>query len=85
MKKKFKRYLEKLGIPYKTIDKYVGYHYGYMRDEEGKIDFSNALSGEEYKKIYQDEIDIFNESINKTRIIVDMIDLLLEVVTLIMI
>ena len=59
---------------YKIIDKYVGYHYGYMRDEEGKIDFSNMLSGEKYKKIYQDEIDIFNENMNKTRIIVDMID-----------
>ena len=70
----FKRYLEKIGIPYKIIDKYVSYHYGYMRDEEGKIDFSNMLSGEEYKKIYQDEIDIFNRYINKTRIIVDMID-----------
>ena len=36
----FKRYLENLGIPYKIIDKYVSYHYGYMRDKEGKIDFS---------------------------------------------
>ncbi|MBQ8681969.1 MAG: hypothetical protein IJ509_03555 [Bacilli bacterium] len=70
----FKRYLEKLGIPYKIIDKYVSYHYGYMRDEEGKLDFSNVLSSEEYKKFYQAEIDIFNKSINKTKIIVDMVD-----------
>ena len=25
----FERYLGKLGIPYKVIDKYVSYHYGY--------------------------------------------------------
>lgn len=67
-------YLEKLGIPYKVIDKFVSYHYGYARDEEGKIDFSNMLSSEEYKKLYQEEINVFNESINKTRIIVDMVD-----------
>lgn len=70
----FKRYLEKLEIPYNIIDKYVSYHYGYAKDEEGKTDFSKVLSSEEYKKLYQEEIDIFNKSINKTRIIVDMID-----------
>ena len=46
----------------------------YGKDENGKIDFSRLLSSEEYKSLYQKEIDIFNESINKTRIIVDMID-----------
>ena len=70
----FKRYLEKLEIPYKVIDKYVSYHYGYRRDNDGNIDFSKSLSAEEYKKIYQHELDIFNVTINKTRIIVDMID-----------
>ena len=70
----FKRYLEKLGIPYKIIDKYVSYHYGYMKDENGQTDFSILLSAEEYKKIYQSEIDLFNKSINKTRIIIDMVD-----------
>ena len=70
----FKRYLEKLNIPYKTIDKYVSYHYGYKKDKNGKIDFSKLLSSDEYKKLYQEEIDIFNNAINKTRIIVDMID-----------
>jgi len=70
----FKKYLEKLNIPYKVIDKYVSYHYGYVKNEEGKADFSQQLSSEEYKKLYQNEIDVFNESINKTRIIVDMID-----------
>lgn len=70
----FKRYLEKLNIPYKVIDKYVSYHYGYMRDEDGDIDYSKVLSADEYKKMYQSELDIFNEHINKTRIIVDMID-----------
>ena len=49
----FKSYLEKLGISYNTINNYVSYHYGYMRDKEGKIDFSKILSAEEYKKIYQ--------------------------------
>lgn len=48
----FKRYLEKLRIPYDTIDKYVSYHYGYAKDKEGKINFSQSLSSEEYKKIY---------------------------------
>ena len=70
----FKRYLGKLGIPYKVIDKYVSYHFGYMTDEDGKTNFSISLSADEYKKIYQSEIDIFNKHINKTRIIVDMID-----------
>ena len=70
----FKKYLEQLEIPYKVVDKYIGYHYGYMRDEDRKIDFSSVLSAEDYKEIYQNEIDIFNKYINKTRIIVDMID-----------
>ena len=70
----FKRYLEKLGVAYNTIDKYVSYHYGYAKDKEGNIDFTKKLSAEEYKNLYQDTIDIFNKGINKTRIIVDMID-----------
>ena len=70
----FRMYLEKLKIPYKVIEKYASYHYGYARDENNKIDFSKSLSSEEYKLKYQDEIDIFNNYINKTRIIVDMID-----------
>ena len=41
---------------------------------QGEIDFSRSLSAEEYKKIYQEEIDVFNKSINKTRIIVDLVD-----------
>ena len=72
--KNLKRYLEKLGIPYKIIDKYMDYHYGYARDNTGKLDYSRILSSEEYKIIYQNEIDLFNEAINKTRIIIDMID-----------
>lgn len=70
----FNRYLVKLGIPYKIIDKYTSYHYGYFKDENGNTDFSNRLSSTEYKSYYQKEIDIFNESINKTRLIVDMVD-----------
>ena len=70
----FKRYLEKLGIPYNIIEKYMSYHYGYKKDENNKIDFSKILSSEEYKKLYQQEIDIFNNTLNKTKIIVDMID-----------
>ena len=70
----FRIYLEKLSIPYNVIDKYASYHYGYARDENNKIDFSKTLSSEEYKKLYQDEINIFNNYINKTRIIIDMID-----------
>ena len=70
----FKRYLEQLKIPYKVIDKYISYHYGYAKDKEGKTDFSKILSSNEYKELYQDDIDIFNKNINKTRIIVDMID-----------
>lgn len=70
----FKRYLEKIGIPFKTIDKYINYHYGYKKNEDGKIDFSKKLSSNEYKNLYQNELDIFNKSINKTKIIIDMID-----------
>lgn len=70
----FRRYLEKLKIPYKIINIYVNYHYGYNRDENGMIDYSVAYSAEEYKRVFQNEIDLFNKYINKTRIIVDMID-----------
>ena len=70
----FKRYLEGFGISYQTINYYTSYHYGYARDDNGNIDFSKSLNSEEYKILYQNEIDIFNKAINKTRIIVDMID-----------
>lgn len=70
----FKRYLEHLNIPYRIIDKYVSYHYGYKRDIDGNTDFLQPLSSEEYKMFYQDEINIFNKYINKTRIIIDMVD-----------
>lgn len=70
----FKLYLEKLGIPYKIVDKYIDYHYGYMRDENGKKDFNRQLNSWEYKELYQSEIDEFNNYINRTKIIVDMID-----------
>ena len=70
----FRRYLEKIGIKYKTIDKYISYHYGYQKNENGRNDYSKRLSSEEYKKLYQNEIDEFNNSINKTKIIIDMTD-----------
>ena len=69
----FKWFLEKLRIPYNIIEKYMSYHYGYQRDENGKVDFTKPLSADEYKELYQDEIDMFNESINKTTIIIDII------------
>ena len=70
----FKRYLGNIGVPYNIIDKYISYHYGYMKDGNGQTDFSKLLSSEEYKKYYQKDLDVFNNTINKTRIIVDMID-----------
>lgn len=70
----FKKYLERLQIPYKVINKYVSYHYGYQRNEDGNIDYSTQLSSNEYKELYQTELDDFNGAINKTRIIIDMID-----------
>ena len=70
----FRRYLESLGIPYKIIEYYVSYHYGYAKDINGNTDFSRTLSSEEYKNIYQNQLDIFNNSINKTRIIIDMVE-----------
>ena len=70
----FKRYLEKLGIPLDIIKLYENYHYGYKRDSEGKIDFEQRLTADEYKEFYQLELDIFNKYIDKTKIIVDMID-----------
>ena len=66
--------MEKLNIPYNIIDKYISYHYGYKRKDDGSIDFSKVLSADEYKELYQSEIDIFNNYVNKTRIIIDMID-----------
>ena len=70
----FKRYLTNLNIPYKIIDKYISYHYGYRKNDDGTTDFTQQLSSEEYKELYQHEINDFNQTINKTRIIVDMID-----------
>ena len=70
----FKKYLSDIGVPYMIADKYFSYHYGYMLKEDGKRDFSKLLSSIEYKKLYQSDIDIFNEYINKTKIIVNMID-----------
>lgn len=70
----FERYLGNIGIPYKIIDYYLGYHYGYALNSDGTRDYSRVLSAEEYKNKYQEKIDIFNETINKTKIIVDMID-----------
>ena len=70
----FKRFLGNLGIPYKVIDYYTSYHYGYMKDKDGKTDYTRSLDSEEYKKYYQEEIDIFNKYINKTKIIIELID-----------
>lgn len=70
----FKAYLEKIKIPYKLIDKYVSYHYGYKKDKDNNVILSEKLSAEEYKKLYQKDIDEFNKYINKTKIIIDMID-----------
>lgn len=70
----FERYLYNLNIPYKVIEKYLGYHYGYRKDENGQTDFSTRLTAEQYKSLYQKDLDIFNNYINKTRIIIDMID-----------
>ena len=70
----FKNYLYSLGIPYKIVKIYADYHFGYYRDENGKNDYNKRLSAVEYKNIYQNEIDEFNKYINKTRILVDMVD-----------
>lgn len=70
----FKRYLGNVGIPYKVIDYYMSYHFGYKHNEYGDVDYAISLNSDEYKKLYQDEIDIFNKYINKTKIIIDMID-----------
>lgn len=56
------------------IDKYVSYHYGYMKGKNRSADFSKQLNSIQYKELYQSEIDIFNEYVNKTRIIIDMVD-----------
>lgn len=70
----FERYLGKLGIPYKIIDKYVSYHYGYKKDKDGNTDYEHQLNSVEYKELYQDDLNIFNSYVNKTRIIIDMVD-----------
>lgn len=70
----FKRYLGNIGIPYNIIEYYMSYHFGHKRDINNCPLIETKLSSEEYKKLYQDELDIFNKYINKTRIIVDMID-----------
>lgn len=70
----FKKYLSDIGIPYNISDKYFSYHYGYALDNMGKRDFSRVLSSLEYKALYQKDIDIFNTHINRTKIIVNMVD-----------
>ncbi len=70
----FERYLWNIGLSNEIIQKYVGYHYGYRKDESGHNDYNNQLSSEEYKTLYQKDLDEFNIAINKTKIIVDMID-----------
>lgn len=70
----FERYLWNIGLSNEIIQKYVGYHYGYRKDENGHNDYNNQLSSEEYKTLYQKDLDEFNIVINKTKIIVDMID-----------
>ena len=70
----FKMYLEGLKIPYKIINYYTSYHYGYKRDDLGNVDFTKSLSSEEYKRYYQGEIDAFNKEVNKTKLIIGMID-----------
>ena len=46
----------------------------YTKKWKKNYDYSTLLSYEEYKKYYQKELDNFNGSINKTRIIIVMID-----------
>lgn len=70
----FERYLWNIGLSNEIIQKYVGYHYGYRKDENGHNDYNNQLSSEEYKTLYQKDLDEFNIAINKTKIIVDMIN-----------
>lgn len=36
----FERYLRSIGISYKVIEKYLGYHYGYKKDESGINDYN---------------------------------------------
>ena len=64
----FKKNLSNIGIPYKICDKYFSYHFGYMIDKNSKRNFSKLLSEDEY----------FHEHINKTKIIVNMVDNLLS-------
>lgn len=42
-----KRYLSNIDIPYKIIDKYVSYHYGYKKNNDEELDFSNQLNSEQ--------------------------------------
>ena len=54
----FERYLRSIGISYKLIEKYLGYHYGYKKDESGINDYNCQLSSEEYKEYYQKDTDV---------------------------
>lgn len=70
----FNLYLKKLEIPYNFINYYLNYHFGYKRNDNGTKNYDIRLSSEEYKNYYQGEIDLFNKEINKTKIIIDMVD-----------
>ena len=70
----FNLFLKKLGVPYKFINYYLNYHFGYKRNGDKTINYDIKLTSEEYKKFYQNEIDCFNKEINKTKIIIDMVD-----------
>lgn len=70
----FRFFLEQLRVPYKIIDLYANYHYGYGRDENGMKDYTFRLSSEQYKKLYQSEIDEFNKYINRSKFVIDFVD-----------
>lgn len=67
-------FLKKLDVSKDLISKYVSYHYGYMRDNNGIININKKLSSETYKSIYQSEITELNIFLNNTKIIIEMVD-----------
>ena len=70
----FENFLKTLNIPYYAIDYYTSFHYGYARDENGKRITSKKLGAFEYLEMFKGEIDVFNRYINKTRIIINMVE-----------
>lgn len=70
----FEDFLKSLCIPYYAVDNYTSFHFGFARNENGSRILSQKLGAYQYLNHFQSEIDSLNKYINKTRVIISIID-----------